>query len=107
MNLSNCIRLFPHDSDTSGFFITLIKKVSPLSSGTEKPSKKTNVNEDKGYEFMKEKYPKELQWIVDYYGIDSDFPLEQLTTQSTVAKSRLLIVLLISVSVYSLASSSV
>ena len=86
MNLSNCIRLFPHDSDTSGFFITLIKKVSPLSSGTEKPSKKTNVNEDKGYEFMKEKYPKELQWIVDYYGIDSDFPLEQLTTQSTVAK---------------------
>ena len=35
---------------------------------------------------IEEKYPKELQWIVDYYGIDSDFPLEQLTTQSTVAK---------------------
>lgn len=86
MNLGNCIRLFPHDSDTSGFFITLIKKVAPLSLGADKPSKKTNVNEEKGIEFLKEKYPKELQWVKDYYGLDDEFPFDQLTTQSTVAK---------------------
>lgn len=88
MNLNNCIRLFPHDSDTSGFFITLIRKIAPLSTSSDKASKNANkiVNTEKGIDFMKDKYEKELQWIIDYYGIDEDFPRDQLVTQSESAK---------------------
>ena len=30
MHLARCIRLLPHDQNTGGFFIALLKKVAPL-----------------------------------------------------------------------------
>jgi len=32
MKLEKCLRFLPHDMDTSGFFVTLLKKVKPLSA---------------------------------------------------------------------------
>ena len=53
--LDKCNRFFPNDSDTSGFFITLIKKVKNLK----------NEENDK------------INWIKNYYGIEDDFPFDQ------------------------------
>ena len=30
--LTKCLRVFPHDQDTSGFFITIIKKIKDFDS---------------------------------------------------------------------------
>lgn len=86
--LQNCIRLFPHDSDTSGFFITLIRKIKPLDFGSDKPKKmKENkpINPDKGVFYLKDSFAEANQWLIDYYGLNN-FPFDQLVTHSKIAK---------------------
>ena len=78
------MRLFPHDSDTSGFFITLIKKnkeINNNNNNNNNNNQKNNKNKSY-YEFVKEKFKEDFEWIVNYYGIDYDFPGEQLVTFS-------------------------
>jgi multisite-specific tRNA:(cytosine-C5)-methyltransferase len=81
--LQNCIRLFPHDSDTSGFFITVLRKTSPTNLNDKAPKNKNPIK-DKEY-FMIKDNQEVISWLKDYYGIDK-FPFDQLVTQSTIAK---------------------
>jgi multisite-specific tRNA:(cytosine-C5)-methyltransferase len=81
--LQNCIRLFPHDSDTSGFFITMFRKIKPTNLN-EKGPKSKHIVKDREI-FMIKDNPEVITWLKDYYGIDR-FPIDQLVTQSTIAK---------------------
>lgn len=38
--LTKCLRVFPHDQDTSGFFITIIKKTKDFDSNLEETEAK-------------------------------------------------------------------
>lgn len=125
--LRNCVRIFPHDSDTSGFFITLIRKISEISYA-DKKDKNANSNNDtlnahenlkntvdikvKGGIILKDygiclldkvKNEKELNWLKNYYGLADDFPFCQLASHSD--KSRKLN--FISPSVYDFIKSDV
>ena len=82
LQLKNCVRLFPHDSDTSGFFITLIRKNKEINNVNNNNNNQKNTKNKSYYEFVKEKFKEDFEWIVNYYGIDNDFPGEQLVTFS-------------------------
>ena len=92
--LEKCNRFFPNDSDTSGFFITLIKKVKNLKNEENDKIKivKPNIpepkkNKDENYfYFVKDEFMDKINWIKNYYGIDDDFPFEQLVTFSKICK---------------------
>ena len=91
--LHNCVRLLPHDSDTSGFFITMIKKNKPILTDTNK-AKSCVLNEDiyehkKDYGFLHSKYPESLQKLIEYYGIDEGFPSKQLFLKSKDVASKI------------------
>jgi 16S rRNA C967 or C1407 C5-methylase (RsmB/RsmF family) len=84
--LKNCIRLFPHDSDTSGFFITVLKKTAPITYGSDKPNRdKKVVNSDKGIAFIRD-HPEICQWLKDFFGLTNRFPMDQLVTHSKISK---------------------
>lgn len=84
--LNNCNRFFPHDSDTSGFFITIIRKNKPVLN-QDKSNKVSKKEERKrAFEFLNEKFTDDYKWIFDYYGIDNDFPGEQLISFSDQGK---------------------
>lgn len=84
--LNNCIRLFPHDSDTSGFFITVFKKVAPINQSGDKHKRENKiVNEDKGIAFLTQE-PEICNWLKDYFGLTEKFPLNQLVTHSKISK---------------------
>jgi multisite-specific tRNA:(cytosine-C5)-methyltransferase len=95
--LQNCIRLFPHDSDTSGFFITVFKKSSQIVPNTEKPHVyKKPVNPEKGILLISETNQEIINWLQNYYGMIpknsennlniNGFPFDQLATQSKIYK---------------------
>lgn len=103
--LVNCLRVFPHDQDTSGFFITIISKVAPLPEELEANSQEKrdtylenlNKNLDKDYKnnarlIQKKSNQKsfeflhcnpddpDTQYIKAYYGLDVGFRTERLIT---------------------------
>ena len=95
MGLEKCNRFFPNDSDTSGFFITLIKKVKSFQNEDIDKSKivKPNIPEQKRENeeerpvlFVKEKFVDKINWIKNYYGIEDEFPFDQLVTFSDICK---------------------
>ena len=94
--LEKCNRFFPNDSDTSGFFITLIKKVKSFKTEDVdknkivKPNipepKRKNDEEKSSVLFVKDKFPEKINWIKNYYGIEDEFPINQLLTFSNICK---------------------
>ena len=69
-----------------GFFITLIRKINPITYGSDKGGKNKNLaKESKEINFVSEK-PEIVNWLKNYYGITDDFPFEQLVTQSKIDK---------------------
>lgn len=119
--IQNCIRLFPHDSDTSGFFITMFKKIAPIEYASDKNKSKTvnvdiqkqqeeskikdgqgnivnkqvsekpkkqnpYVSPNKGVMFVSKMEDNIIDWLKNYYGLNSKFPFDQLITQSQIAK---------------------
>ncbi len=86
MKINNSIRLIPNNNinkNIDGFFITLIKRVKNRKiEGDEFKNthfkKKTFTN----YFFVKDNFPEIYKWLFDYYGIDDEFPGEQLITFS-------------------------
>ena len=92
--LEKCNRFFPNDSDTSGFFIALIKKMKNLSEENNNKIKTTKPNiselkknkEENCCYFVKKEFTEKINWIKNYYGIDDDFPFEQLVTFSKICK---------------------
>ena len=92
--LEKCNRFFPNDSDTSGFFITLIKKVKNFSKEetdkikTVKPniSAPKKKEEENYFYFVKYDFSDKINWIKNYYGIEDDFPFDQLVTFSKICK---------------------
>lgn len=83
--LHNCIRLFPHDSDTSGFFITVIKKLETSQPEKEKAGRFKNTNPDKGITFIND-IPDIVNYLKVYYGLSDLFPFHQLVTNSKISK---------------------
>ena len=83
--LQNCIRLFPHDSDTSGFFITVFRKTASMSHGGDKGQRDKKVNSDKGIAFIKD-HQDVCDWLKDYFGFTEKFPFNQLVTHSKISK---------------------
>ena len=93
MGLEKCNRFFPNDSDTSGFFITLIKKVKSVKNEDKIKIVKPNIpepkrenDEERSFHFVKEKFGDKINWIKNYYGIEDEFPFEQLVTFSDICK---------------------
>lgn len=91
--LQNCVRLFPHDSDTSGFFITVFRKLKVCPSNEKPKLFKKLVNPDKGYTLITESNPDIVNWLSDYYGMEqhsttsvNGFPFDQIATQSKIFK---------------------
>ena len=92
--LEKCNRFFPNDSDTSGFFIALIKKMKNLSEENNNKIKTTKPNiselkknkEENCCYFVKKEFTEKINWIKNYYGIDDDYPFEQLVTFSKICK---------------------
>ena len=91
--LQNCVRLFPHDSDTSGFFITVFRKLKVCPSNDKPKIYKKLVNPDKGYTLITESNPDIINWLADYYGMEQNsstsvngFPFDQIATQSKIFK---------------------
>lgn len=82
--LEKCIRLFPHDSDTSGFFITVLRKIAETTLD-EKQAKNKPITKEKDAKFVKDNFDVS-QWLKDYYGIVDNFPMEQLVTTTDLAK---------------------
>ena len=98
--LEKCNRFFPNDSDTSGFLITLIKKVKNLKNEDNDKIKVVKPNipgpkkegEDSYYYFVKEKFIEKINWIKNYYGIIDEFPFEQLVIFLKFVKKLILLV---------------
>ena len=45
--LTKCLRVFPHDQNTSGFFITIIRKIKEFDSQDQQTEKEPKVEENK------------------------------------------------------------
>ena len=86
LGIPNCVRILPHDGDTNGFFITLLRKTSPLMYGSNKNKSKDKVQQSKGFTFFNENFNTWAQWIKEYYGLTDAFPLDQLITVSDEGK---------------------
>lgn len=102
IELKKCIRILPHDSDTSGFFITLIRKKSELPNENSSKGNTDLTKDDRPYEIkvkggviLKDygitlldstQHAAEINWIKNYYGLREDFPFHQLATHSDKTK---------------------
>ena len=93
--LEKCNRFFPNDSDTSGFFITLIKKVKNFKNEDVDKNKivkpnisepKKKIEDEREVLFVNEKFKDKINWIKNYYGIEDEFPFDQLVTFSNICK---------------------
>ena len=83
MGLNNCMRILPHDSDTSGFFITLFKRLVEPDVFPKKKEAKSN----KSNVFFVNEVDKELLEIIkEKYGLKESFKLDQLVTLSDKPK---------------------
>ena len=91
-HLSRCIRVFPNDQNTSGFFIALFKR-KPLINGPI-PSEESKVPPPATEKVVPVQSPlknmircdpkdPDIEFIQTYYGLSEDFPLEQIFTFST------------------------
>jgi len=98
--LPKCLRVLPHDQNTSGFFITIIRKVKDFDEPPENEKEEQKAqNEEKMVEVDKlpmviqeKKYNKnfsftrcdpkdpDIEYIKAYYGLGDDFPAHQLVT---------------------------
>lgn len=101
-HLSRCVRVFPNDQNTSGFFIVLFKR-KPLQKPAEdvkmteevkkEPEENKVVPIQKPLKNMIRCDPKDpdIEFIQTYYGLSDDFPLEQIFTFSS-SMNKLLII---------------
>ena len=99
-HLSRCIRVFPNDQNTSGFFIALIRRnsIHKLSNITNEENMISNIY-DKITPIQKplnklirwDPNDPDIEYIKTYYGISEDFPFDQIFTYSdTMAKLMLI-----------------
>lgn len=98
--LKKCIRIMPHDSDTSGFFIVLLKRKSYIKKNEDEEEKeKTDERKFeikiKGGAVLKNyginlidhhNHSFEINWLRNYYGLRETFPYYQLISHSDKAK---------------------
>lgn len=99
--LKKCIRILPHDSNTSGFFIVLLRKIpqknrieEDISKEVEKDTRTFEIKL-KGGAVLKDygihllditKNAFEIKWLTNYYGLRDDFPFHQLVSHSDKTK---------------------
>lgn len=108
-HLENCIRVYPHQQNTGGFFITVFEKISGEPSGEhpqEPEQKKVKIDSASSSLVRKEKLPRDaneepfvfidpthpkLQDCWNFYGIDSTFDKSTcLVRNSTGEPSRII-----------------
>uniref|UniRef100_A0A7S3J873 SAM-dependent MTase RsmB/NOP-type domain-containing protein n=1 Tax=Euplotes harpa TaxID=151035 RepID=A0A7S3J873_9SPIT len=102
-HLKRCVRVFPNDQDTSGFFIVLFKRnpnpgltSNPIQTDEAKEKLKEETKDNQGMlqetivpvqktlKNMMRCDPKDpdIEFIVTYYGLSKDFPVDQIFTYS-------------------------
>ena len=76
--LSNCMRFYPQDYDSGGFFVTVLRKVRDFERITEPPSKPLKPLSEAPYLPMIKQAPEALETIKSIFGLKEDFPADQL-----------------------------
>jgi 16S rRNA C967 or C1407 C5-methylase (RsmB/RsmF family) len=98
MDLQKCVRIFPQDQNTGGFFLALLRKSGEVRKETEEtegktqdkipaPRRKVHKGITEYLEVTEDS--DEYQSISDYYGFSEDFPHGSLFTPSAVHKKNI------------------
>lgn len=74
--LSNCMRFYPHDYDSGGFFVAVLKKVKEIEE-VENITKPLKPLREAPYYQLNKVSPNIAQEIQETFGL-KDFPLDQL-----------------------------
>lgn len=94
-NLDRCMRCLPHDQDTGGFFICLLRKTANLytsttGTGEREDEKVEEEPKTKEGRVSKENYAKveseTMAEAKEFFGLADSFPTEQLITKSSISK---------------------
>lgn len=107
--LTKCLRVLPHDQNTSGFFITIIRKIRDFDNslmpgedmqpavdavivpeprpqggaGALLPLQIQKKSRNCSFEFTRcDPTDPDIEYIKSYYGLGENFPVDQLITQS-------------------------
>lgn len=83
-NLKECLRVFPHDQDTSGFFIVLFRKKENAETepAVDEPKPEKLVQSELKGTTRCDPADPDIEYIQSYYGLSKDFPLNQIFTYS-------------------------
>ena len=109
--LTKCLRVLPHDQNTSGFFITIIRKIRDFDNNvldpvieqprpaeevkqatTVRPGQDVSLKiQEKSrkhtFEFTRcDPKDPDIEYLKAYYGLGENFPVDQLITQSDEMK---------------------
>ncbi|KAH0789898.1 NOL1/NOP2/sun family protein [Histomonas meleagridis] len=76
--LSRCMRFYPQDFDSGGFFVAVLTKVKEFERVTSPPSKPQKPLTEAPYLPMKQQVPEVLECIKNIFGLQDDFPYDQL-----------------------------
>ena len=99
--LQKCVRIFPQDQNSGGFFLALFRKSGEVPKETEETEEKLQgkipVPRRKVHKGMTEyleveEGSDEYQSISDYYGFSEDFPQGSLFTPSAVHKKNIYLI---------------
>jgi len=105
-NIERCVRVFPHDQNTGGFFMAIFKKNAELGTKKTEETKLVSAEEKKSVEIVPKPLEKgklaigqftrvdprdpETEYIKIFFGLD-DFPMHLLYTIHNNMKSVILV----------------
>jgi hypothetical protein len=76
--LDKCMRFYPHDADSGGFFVTVLRKTSEFERISKPAENRPKDLREAPYIPMKEAAPDVLEYLTETFGLDSGFPRDQL-----------------------------
>lgn len=76
--LEHCMRFYPQDDDSGGFFVTVLRKTDNFTRISSKQSTKPRPLREAPYIPLKKVSPEVLEEIQTTFGLREDFPFDQL-----------------------------
>ena len=76
--LERCMRFYPHDADSGGFFVTTLRKVKEFERLTKPPAKPPKDLREAPYIPITEVAPEIWEKVKDTFGLKEGFPVDQL-----------------------------
>ena len=76
--LENCMRFYPQDDDSGGFFITVLKKVSEFERVTKEPTKPAKPLREAPFKCITEMETDAIKKLKDVYDISDELSISQL-----------------------------